>query len=243
MNHRNILAILAVILICVMGISPALAANATQPQDAATGYYNLAEYALAAGNYSDAIAYYDLALGSNTTIIQESGGLLYTYHDKSYAQIHLGNYSDAIDTLNAGLAIFPTDENLWNNKGYAQYMIGDYKDAVVSYNNALASDTNFTTALINKGDALQKLGNYQDAVTAYKAALASNPGNSAATTKLAAAEKEAAAALPVTLIALVIVVILAGAGVAYYILKKRPADVKNTEEQVNKAGSKKNRKR
>ena len=242
MINRNALSILAVILMCAMAISPVLAANATQPQDPATGYYNLGEYALAAGNYSDAIAYYDLALGSNTTMIQESGGLLYTYHDKSYAQIHMGNYSDAIDTLNAGLAVYPTDENLWNNKGYAQFMMGDYKAALTSYNNALANDANFTTALINKGDALEKLGNYQDAVTAYTAALVNNPGSIETQTKLTAAQKGAAAQQTTLLIIGGIVIIVVAAGAAYYFLKVRPAATKNKDEKTAKAEPKKNKK-
>ena len=33
----------------------------------------------------------------------------------------LGNYTDAITTIGAGLAEYPNDDMLWNNKGYAQY--------------------------------------------------------------------------------------------------------------------------
>ncbi len=137
--------------------------------------------------------------------------------------------------------MYPGDENLLNNKGYAQYNLGNYADAVNSYDQALASDANFTTALINKGDALEKLGNYQDAVTAYKTAIASDPGNAAATAKLAGAEKSVAAKFPVTLIVIIIVVIIAGAGIAFYIIKKAPSDKKAADTPDKKTDTRKKR--
>ncbi|MFZ1126885.1 tetratricopeptide repeat protein [Methanoregula sp.] len=243
MKRGQILGILALLLVCAITVIPAMAANVsvTTPtaHDAATDYYNDAEYALAAGNYTNAIALYDQALGSNTTMIKLSNALFSTYQDKSYAQMQMGNYTGAIATLNAGLVVYPNDENFLNNKGYAQYNLGNYADAVTSYDQALASDANFTPALINKGDALEKMGNYQDAVTAYKAALASdpnNPDNTSAITKLAAAEKAAASAPPVTLIVLAVVVVIVAAGVAYYVTRKTPVGGKTGEESDKKAG-------
>jgi len=238
MKRGQILGILALLLVCAITIIPAMAANETTPIDAATGYYNAAVQLTGAGDYSGAIALYDKALASNTTMIRTTDALLYTYQGKSYAQIQLGNYSEAITTIDAGLAEYPNDDMLWNNKGYAQYNLGKYSDAVTSYDQALASNANYTGAMINKGDALLKLGNDQDAITTYKAALASDPGNNATATRLAAAEKAAASAPPVTLIVLALVVVIVAAGVAYYVTKKTPA----TEEPDKKAGTKKNKK-
>jgi tetratricopeptide (TPR) repeat protein len=243
MKRGQILGILALLLVCAVTVIPAMAANVTvttpKIQDAATNYYNAAAQLTANGNFTEAIALYDLALASNTTMIKESDGLLYTYQGKSFAQIQLGNYTGALATLNDGLAIYPNDENLLNNKGYAQYNLGNYADALNSYNEALSGDANFTSAQINKGDVLEKLGNYQDAVTAYKAALASDPGNTVATTKLAGAEKAAASALPYTLIVLAVVVVVIAAGVAYYVTKKTPADKKAPASPDKKTGKKK----
>jgi len=247
MKRGQILGILALLLVCGIAVIPAMAANVTtsypQAPDAATEYYNSAVQLTASGNYTDAIALYDMALGSNTTEIQESDALLYTYQGKSYAQIQVGNYSGAIDTLNTGLALYPTDEQLWNNKGYAQFKTGDYKDAVTSYNNALANDANYTTALVNKGDALEKLGNYQDAVTAYRAALATNPGSNETQTRLAVAEKTAAAQQTTLIVIGIVVIIAVVAGAGYYFLKMRPATIKNKEEKPAKGGSRKNKKK
>jgi tetratricopeptide (TPR) repeat protein len=244
MKRGQILGMLALLLVCAVTVIPAMAANVnvTTTHDVATDYYNYGELALEAGNYTGAIAYYDQALGSNTTMMNLAGALLYVYEDKSYAQMQMSNYTGALATLDAGLVVYPNDENLLNNKGYAQYNLGMYTDAVTTYNEALANDANFTPALINKGDALVKLGDYQDAVTVYKAALASepdNPDNTSATAKLAAAEKAAASALPYTLIVLAVVVVVIAAGVAYYVTRKTPADKKAPASPDKKTGKKK----
>jgi len=239
MKRGQILGILALLLVCAVTIIPAMAANETTTPDAATSYYNNAVRLTASGDYLRAIALYDQALGSNTTMIRVSDALLYTYQGKAYAQIQLGNYTDAITTINAGLVEYPNDEMLWNNKGYAQYSLGKYADAVTSYNRALASDGNYTGAMINKGDALVKMGNYQDAITAYKSALETDPGNNATATKLADAEKATASALPVTLIVIVVVIVVA-AGFAYSVTRKKPDSSKKASSQPDKkTGSKK----
>jgi tetratricopeptide (TPR) repeat protein len=242
MKHGQILGILALLLVCALTVIPALAANETPAKDAATSYYNAAVQLTSSGDYPGAIALYDQALGSNTTMIRITDVLLYTYQGKAYSQIQLGKYTEAIATIDTGLADYPSDPKLWNNKGYAQYSLKKYADAVTSYDRAIAIDGNYTGALINKGDALFSLGNYQDAITSYKAALASDPGNSVATAKLADAEKAAASALPITLIALVVVVIVAAAGIAYYVTNKTPAGENAADTSDKKTGTKKNKK-
>ena len=239
MKHGQILGIFALLLVCAVTVIPAMAANETTTQDSALGYYNAATQVMASGDYSRAIGLYDLALGSNTTIIKTNDALLYTYQGKSHAQIQLGNYTGAIATLDTGLEEYPSDQILWNNKGFAQYNLGKYADAMTSYDRALASDGNYTGAMINKGDALVKLENYPDAATAYKAALASDPGNSVAITKLADVEKNATSNLPVILIILVIVVIVAASGVAYYVTRKTPAGKKDADKPDKNASTKK----
>lgn len=108
MKRGQILGILALLLLCAVTVIPAMAGNmtVTTTHDIATDYYNYGELALAAGNYSDAVAFYDQALGSNTTMIKLDGVLLSTFQDKSYAQIQQGNYTGAIATLDTGLAVY-----------------------------------------------------------------------------------------------------------------------------------------
>ncbi|MFA5331296.1 MAG: tetratricopeptide repeat protein [Methanoregula sp.] len=210
-------------------VLPAAAADDGTLTDNATIYYNAAEMALGNGNYTTAIGLYDLALAENTTQIRLNDALLYTYRDKAYAQIQLGNYSEAIVTLDTGIQEYPNDEMIWNNKGYAQYKLGQYRDAVTSYDKALSINGNYTTALINKGNAHLILGNTNDAIASYKAALASDPGNSVATTKLAQAEKQAAAEQSQILMILAVLVIVAIIAVAWYVTRKN-AGKKDTDD-------------
>jgi len=239
MRRGQVVTILTMFVLLFGAAIPSVAADEQKITDNASIYYNAAELALGNGDYKTAISLYDNALASNTTLIRLTDALLYTYRDKGYAQIQLGNYTEAIVTLNAGIGEYPNDQMLWNNKGYAQYQLGQYSDAVTSYTKAIAIDANYTKALINKGDALSRLGNYQEAVNSYKAALASDPGNTVATTKLADAEKATADAQSQTMIVLVIVVIVAVIGVVYYVTRKSAGAQKAVDGKTKKEGKKK----
>ncbi|HNX17452.1 MAG TPA: tetratricopeptide repeat protein [Methanoregula sp.] len=212
--------------------------------DPASDDYNAAVTLLSNGDYTGAIELFDRALATNnTTSLKITDALLYTYQGKAFAQMQLGNYSDAIVTIDAGLAEYPTDKMLWNNKGYAQYNLGKYAEAVTSYDQALKSDVNYTKAWSNKGDAQVKLGKYSDAGTSYKAALALNPDDPQISGKLADAEKSAASAQQTMLVVLALVVVIVVAGVAYYILKNKQVDQKEEPGTTDKkAGTKKNKK-
>ncbi len=234
MNGQKIVLLLT---LCVlsMGIIQPVLAGTDDIRDNATNYYNIAENYLNKGDYQSAIQYFDQALADNTTMIKVSEGLLYTYRDKAYAQIQLGNYAGAISTLDLGIAQYPKDKMLWNNKGYASYKQGNNQDALIAYDKAIAIESNYTTALINKGDVLSKMGRYPDAVTAYKQALESDPGNSDATKGLATAEQNAGSAPSTTIIILVIIVVLA-AGLAVWYIKFRKSE---PEDKKDKSAEKK----
>lgn len=229
MKFRQIIHILAIIALIACFVPTVFAADEA-PKDEATTYYNWGELALNTNDYENAIARFDQALASNTTMIKMSDALLYTYRDKGYAQIQLKKYDDAIQTLDQGLVLYPKDKMLWNNKGYANYNLGKYQDALVAYNNAIKYELNYTTALINKGDTLSKMGQYQDAIDAYTKAIESDPGNRDATTGLAAAQQGAASAMNTTMIVIVILVIIVAGGAIWYIKFRKP-EVKPEEKK------------
>lgn len=248
MKRGQIPGILALLFVCAVAFIPAMAAGAVPlTNDTATDYYNAAVTLTAQGDYTKAIELYDLALASNTTMMNKTDALLYTYQGKSYSQIQLGNYTGAIVTLDIGLSTFPNDQMLWNNKGFAQYSLGQYSDAVTSYDKAIAIDGNYTRALINKGDALVKLENYQDATTAYQAALAQNPADNEIAAKLADAQNATASSQQssqqVSLIVLALVIVIVVAAVAYYVTRKGTADDKKDEKPVEKKSEKKKSKK
>ena len=231
MKIGKIVYILA-ILILIAGFVLPVAAEENTTKDAATEYYNKGVFVLGSHEYQRAIDLFDKALASDTTMIRQSDALLYTYQGKSYALIQLNNYSDAIQTVDQGLAIYPRDFMLWNNKGFAFFKLENYPDAIKSYDIALSFDQNYTLALINKGDTLYQMGRFQDAVEAYTKALETEPGNQVATTGLSSAQQAAESAIPevapipdLTLIIVGILLMLCIGGGGYYILHSRkPTD-------------------
>ncbi len=126
MKFGQITSILVIIVFFCL-VHPAAAAN-TPAGDNATDFYNKGVLLLSSGDYGGAISFFDQALASNTSMIKITGGLLYTYQGKSYAQIQMGMYNDSIQTLDQGLALFPNDSMLWNNKGYALFKFGKQQE-------------------------------------------------------------------------------------------------------------------
>src|SRR5512136_850588 len=101
--------ILAILLVVLGFVLPVMAAE-NETQDAATAAYNRGELLLQSKEYARAIAAFDQALASNTTMIRWSDALLYTYQNKGYALIQLNNYTAAVQTLDQGLSIYENDE-------------------------------------------------------------------------------------------------------------------------------------
>ena len=78
MKKGRIVYVLVIVSILAVIVGPVMAANETQ-RDNATDFYNLGVMSLSTNEFTNAIAYFDKALASNTTMIRESDALLYTY--------------------------------------------------------------------------------------------------------------------------------------------------------------------
>jgi len=216
MKIRYIVYILSILLLIGVFVAP-VAAEENQTPDAGTTYYNAGIKLLNSNEYERAIALFDQALASDTTMIRQSDALLYTYQGKSYALIHLNRYEDAVQTIDEGLKVYPKDIMLWNNKGYASYNLGKYADALKSYDNALSIDQNYTPSLVNKGDTLYKMGRFTDAVDAYSKANVTDPGNTKAMEGIEKAKTAAASEIPLTPIAIIVILIIVSGGIIYYL--------------------------
>jgi tetratricopeptide (TPR) repeat protein len=230
MKIRNIVYILAILLL-ISGFVVPVAAEENQTPDAGTTFYNAGIKLLNSNEFDRAIALFDQALASDTTMIRQSDALLYTYQGKSYALIQLNRYEDAVQTLDEGLKIYPKDFMLWNNKGYALYNLGKYADALKSYDMALSIEQNYTPSLINKGDTLYKMGRFTDAVDAYNKANVTDPGNTKAMEGLEKAQEAAKSEIPLTLIAIIVIVVIVAGGIIYYLKFRKPAEEKPTEKK------------
>jgi tetratricopeptide (TPR) repeat protein len=240
MNFRKFPIILAVFLLTVLIVHPVVSADTLDDilsapnvknvtsnhieNDAATRFYNNGVTLLDKGDYENAIKLFDQALASNTTLIRKTDAYLYTFQNKAYAQIQLGNYTDAIATVDAGLAFFPSDAMLWNNKGTALSSLGKTEDALTAFDKSISFDSNYTTAYINRGGTLIQMGRYTEAAAAYTKANETDPFNIAAADGLAVAKQREAQSFP-TMTILIVIVIIAAAGVAiWYIRFRKPAE-------------------
>jgi len=220
------------IAVLITGFIPPVLAEGNETADAATNYYNIGVRYLAANDFQQAIDFFNLALASNTTMIQKSDGLLYTYQGKAYALIQLTRYNDAIGTIDEGLVIYPKDPMLWNDKGYSLFSLGKNQDAVNAYDTAISFDQNYTSALINKGQALYQMGKYQDAVDAYTRADATDPGNSEAAEGLAQAQGAAAAATQTVVVIAGIILIVVAGGIVWYMKFHKSTEEKTSEKKT-----------
>jgi tetratricopeptide (TPR) repeat protein len=222
MKIRQIITILAITALIAICAQPVAAAT---DHDEATGYYNIAEMAISAGDKERALEYFDKALASNTTLLGLGDGLLYTYKDRSAVLTDLGRFDEAILAADQGIALFKKDPGLWNNKGYAYYQMGKFNEAVDTYNTAVTLDPSYLKGWINKGNALMKAGRANEAVDAYSKALQLDPGNADATAGIAEARKSASPFTPATIAMAAIVVIAAGL-VIWYVKFRKTDDVK-----------------
>jgi tetratricopeptide (TPR) repeat protein len=230
MKIRHIVHILSILLLIGVFVAP-VAAEENQTPDAGTTFYNAGIKLLNSNEYDRAIALFDQALASDTTMIRQSDALLYTYQGKSYALIQLNRYEDAVQTLDEALKIYPKDFMLWNNKGYALYNLGKYGDALTSYDLALSIEQNYTPSLINKGDTLYKIGRFTDAVDAYNKANVTDPGNMKAMEGLEKAQEAAKSEIPLTSIAIIVILVIIAGGIIYYMKFRKPAEEKPTEKK------------
>jgi tetratricopeptide (TPR) repeat protein len=197
MKIRQCIHILAVLLLITGFVLPVMAAE-NETADAATAFYNSGVLLLEEKEYARAIAAFDQALASNTTMIRWSDALLYTYQNKAYALIQLSNYTAAVQTIDQGLAVYENDEKLWYNKGFALFKLGNYQDAITAYDKVLQINNQSVPALNNKGDTYFQMGRYQDAVDSYIRANEKDPGNSYASAGLEKAQRALAAGRPPT---------------------------------------------
>lgn len=232
MKIRHFICIMA-IAVLIAGFIPPVLASGNETPDAATTYYTIGKNLLQINEYERAVAAFDQALASDTTMIRQTDALLYIYQNKAYALIQLTRYDDAIGTVDKGLMIYPEDPWLWNDKGYALYKLGKNQDAVNAYDTAISFDQNYTNALINKGQALFQMGRYQDAADAYARAEATDPGNTEAAEGLAQAQAAAgAASTQTTLIILGVIVVAAGGAIVWYMKFRKPAEEKKPEKKA-----------
>jgi len=229
MKSGRILFILAILAIAACLVQPVLADT-----DNATQFYNRGSQLASAGEYERAVALFNMALASNTTMIGKTDTLMYVYKDKAAALTDLGRYEEAVQTADQGIALFKKEPGLWNNKGYALFRQGKYTEAITAYDRAISIDPSYLKGYINKGIALNKAGQPYDAITAFNKALQLDPGNTDAQAGLAEAQN----ATMTTNAILAAIVIVALGLVIWYVKFRKPADSKDAPGKKDRKSKK-----
>jgi tetratricopeptide (TPR) repeat protein len=110
---------------------------------------------LYAGQYQDAIGYFDKVLAIDQNNIQ-------ALNNKGFALSQLGQYQDAIGYFDKVLAIDPEFLDAIGNKGVILFLLGQYQDAIGYFDKVLAIDPTNSYAKENKQNAQAELNKTKD---------------------------------------------------------------------------------
>jgi tetratricopeptide (TPR) repeat protein len=171
MNFRKYLIILAVFLVTVLVVQPALSAG------------NMTD--LSASDITSVVTNHTAANVTNTIVTDytpeltnDTANNFYNYGTQS---LNLGDNITAIKFFDQALAenttmLKKTDAllYLYQNKAYAQIQLEKYNDAIATLDAGLAIYPKDAMLWNNKGYALSLLGKTQDALTAYDTSISLN---------------------------------------------------------------------
>ena len=128
-----------------------------------------AQNAATAGDYTDALTYYNNALSVNPSYSPALAG-------KAAALNQLGKYQDALDSAGQALSIqFSTTAQ--NAQAYALFKLGRYNDAITAYLNLTAVQTNHADAYCNLASSYFQVGMPDKALSAYAQCTNLDPNN------------------------------------------------------------------
>ena len=121
------------------------------------------------GRHNESLVAYDEAISS---VPADLVLLTATFMaDKSSVLIKMGEYEEALTTINAALKIDPTNPIAWKNKGEALNYTGRYEEAVSAYDKAVELSPELgllkASSWQGKGDALKASGRQVEAAAAF----------------------------------------------------------------------------
>ncbi len=146
----------ALCLVFLIGLLCIPVANAEDALD----WYTKGQYALTAGNYAEALTYYNNALALDSKFGSALSG-------KAVALNGLMQYPGAIDAADQALALKPSDQNALNARAIALFRLGRYAEAVTAYDAFFAIQAGRAEAYCNQGYSYKMLNNSASALIAY----------------------------------------------------------------------------
>lgn len=132
--------------------------------------YNIGITLGQAGEYSQAISFFERAYKSNHKNEQVLYELAY-YYDKDYQD------EKSIKFYNKYLDIDPFNSSVWYNLGITFNRIGQHEKAIEAYDFSIAINDEFDQALFNKANAFSNNNQHEEAVTCYLEYLENNDDN------------------------------------------------------------------
>jgi len=140
-------------LIVLFSLPTTLAFAESQTEDVDLLYKKGLE-AMAAGNYDEAISYFDQILEIDPNYVE-------VLNNKGASLGHLGEIEEGIAYFDKTLEIDPNNEIAWNNKGTLLGQLGNMGEAISHYKKALEINPDYEQAKINLKTALEN-PNYND---------------------------------------------------------------------------------
>ena len=92
------------------------------------------------------------------------------------AQVELGQFSEALQSLNRAVEIDPNNPELLNNRGNVFKYLDQCDSAIADLNQALALNAGYAQAHSNLGNVYKELGDFDQALKEYQLAIDLQPG-------------------------------------------------------------------
>lgn len=99
----------------------------------------------------------------------------YSYAQRGFVKIRLGDFKGAQDDYSVALKLDPTDAESWYNRAIAREKLKDSKGALTDYTQALKINDKDERIWLNRGNLLMAMGNSAGAIEDYTVAIRHSP--------------------------------------------------------------------
>lgn len=136
----------------------------TFDSESAYNSYQSGNYAFFSGDYDKAIAYYNMAILSDSEVSDAYNGRGLAYQAK-------GDHGMALEDFDRTLELEPDSAMVYNNRALSHYTLGDYAKAIADLGKALELQPNFGKAYYNQGLTYHAMGDYDRAIESLSQAI------------------------------------------------------------------------
>jgi lipoprotein NlpI len=188
--------------LAIGGCTAAIRSGQLSQKDLAWAHHKRGLYWYSKGNFNQAIADYDQAIGLDPKYIAaySDRGFFYrgkgdygraiadydqvirldpksaaAYNNRALSWYYKGNFDRAIDDLDQAVRLDPKYAIAYNNRGLAYYEKGAYDSAIADFDRAIRLDPKYADAVRDRGVAWYRKGNYDQAISDFNKAIGLDP--------------------------------------------------------------------